>query len=48
MDLRVGLFEADVADVLAGGQPPGQLDHRRGEVHAKRLSRPGAGQFRVR
>ena len=40
VDLRVGLLEADVADVLPGGELPGQLEHPRREVHAQHRFRP--------
>lgn len=41
VDLRVGLLEADVVDVLPGGELPGQLEHPRREVHAQHRFRPG-------
>jgi hypothetical protein len=40
VDLRVSLLEADVADVLPGGELPGQLEHPRREVHAQHRFRP--------
>jgi len=41
VDLRVGLLEAGVADALARGELPGQLDHPPAKIHAQRRPRPG-------
>jgi hypothetical protein len=41
VDLRVGLLEGDVAQVLRLGQPAGALDRGRRDVDPERTARPG-------